>query len=90
MVVPYLLHEDPVTLLPPTNQPRVLYEKIQLINPFWLILDEDVTYSIVVENITVKKNKGYVQSACSAFKCYNIYINIFLRISDKCKVLSEV
>ena len=55
--VPYLLLEYPMALLAPTNQPRFKCEKIQLHNSFESILDEDVPYSIVVENVTARETR---------------------------------
>ena len=57
----------PMALLPPTNHPRMECEKTQINNSFESILDEDVQYSIVVKNITARRNKGYVQSICNTF-----------------------
>ena len=53
----YLLDEDPVTLLASTNQPRIKCEKIYLNNSFESILDEDVQYSMLVENITAEETR---------------------------------
>ena len=57
LIVPFLLYEAQMTLLAPTNQPRIKCKKILLYNSFESILDEDVPYSIVVENVTVGETK---------------------------------
>ena len=44
--VSYLLHEHPVSLLAPTNNPSIKCEKTEVNNSFESILDEDVPYSI--------------------------------------------
>ena len=44
--VSYLLHEHPVPLLAPTNNPSMKCEKTEVNNSFESILDEDVPYSI--------------------------------------------
>ena len=44
--VSYLLHEHPVSLLAPTNNPSMKCEKTEVNNSFESILDEDVPYSI--------------------------------------------
>ena len=54
---PYLLHGDPITLLAPTNHPRIKCKKTQLKNLSESIRDEDVPYLIVVENITAKETR---------------------------------
>ena len=71
--MPHLLEEDPMALLAPTNHPRIKCEKTQINNSVESILDEDVPYSIAVENIPLKK-KGYVQSVCNAFFMFFLYI----------------
>ena len=63
----YLLHEDPMALLVPTNESRNKCEKIQLSNSFESILDEDVPYSIAVENIAVEETRNI-------FNVFFIYI----------------
>ena len=80
-------------------------EKIQLTR-FQLILDEDVSYSIVVENSTVEETRDMFK-AFAMLLCLFLYIQfavcekkleatflliqkLFLPISDKRKVLSEV
>ena len=103
--VPYLLREDPMALFAPTNQPRIKCEQIQLHNSFDKILDEDVRYSVAVENITVEETrdmvKAFVMLLC-VFYIFNleypkklkvtflIIQKLFLRISDKCKMPSGV
>ena len=79
-----LLHEHPIALLAPTNNPRMKWEKTQIKNLFESIQDEDVTYSIVFENITAEE-KGYVQSVCIAFFNVFLYIlyNIQFGVSEK-------
>ena len=54
--MPCLLHEHPT----------MKCEKTQIKNLFESIQDEDVTYSIVFENITAEETE-YVQSVCIAF-----------------------
>ena len=44
--VSYLLHEHPVSLLAPTNNPSMKCEKTEVNNSFESILDEDVPHSI--------------------------------------------
>ena len=44
--VSYLLHEHPVPLLAPTNNPLMKCEKTEVNNSFESILDEDVPHSI--------------------------------------------
>ena len=57
--MPYLVHEHPMALLAPANHPRIMeYEKTQMNNSFESMLDEDVPYSIVVENITAEETIG--------------------------------
>ena len=60
--VPYLLHEDPMAGLAPTNQPRIKCEKIQLNDLFESIFDEDVPYSIVVENIIIEETRDMLKA----------------------------
>ena len=60
--MPYLLHEDPMAGLAPTNQPRIKCEKIQLNDLFESIFDEDVPYSIVVENITIEETRDMLKA----------------------------
>ena len=69
----YLLHEDPMALLVPTNESRNKCEKIQLSNSFESILDEDVPYSIVVENITAEEIRNI-------FKVFAMLLYVFLYI----------
>ena len=57
--MPYLLHEDPTELLIPANHPRTKCEKTQ-------ILDEDVPYSIVVENIAAEGTRDMFNAFCFA------------------------
>ena len=71
--MPCLLHEHPIALLAPTNNPRMKCEKTQIKNLFESIQDEDATYSIVFENITAEET-GYVQSVCIAF--FNVFLYI--------------
>ena len=47
-----------MALLVPANRPRIKCEKAQINNLFVSILDKDVTYSIVVENITAEETKN--------------------------------
>ena len=86
----------------PTNQPRIKFEKIQLNNSLESILDEDVPYSIVVENIIVGVTRDIFAIPYIFFYIFNLEYpkkleatfllieKLFLRISDKCKVLSKV
>ena len=52
--MPYLLPEDPAALLALANHPRTKCEKTEIDNSIELILDEDIPYSIVVENIAAE------------------------------------
>ena len=63
----YLLHEDPMALLAPTNQPGFICEKIHLNNAFESILDDDVPYSIVVENITARETRDMFKYVYQTF-----------------------
>ena len=69
--MPYLLHEDPMAGLAPTNQRRIKCEKIQLNDSFESIFDEDVPYSIVVENITIEETrdmfKAFAMLLCALY-----------------------
>ena len=58
--VPYLLHEDPMDLL--HEDPRIKCEKIQLNDLFESIFDEDVPYSIVVENIIIEETRDMLKA----------------------------
>ena len=101
--VPYLLREDPMALFAPTNQPRIKCEQIQLHNSFDKILDEDVRYSVAVENITVGETRDMVRALAMLLCVFYIFnleypkkleatslLIFFLRISDKCEVSSKV
>ena len=70
--VPYLLREDPMALFAPTNQPRIKCEQIQLHNSFDKILDEDVRYSVAVENITVGETRDMIK-AFAKLLCVFVY-----------------
>ena len=72
--MPFLLYEAQMTLLAPTNQPRIKCEKILLYNSFESILDEDVPYSIVVENVTVGETKDMFK-VFATLLCF--FFNIF-------------
>ena len=100
---PYLLREDPMALFAPTNQPRIKCEQIQLHNSFDKILDEDVRYSVAVENITVGETRDMVRALAMLLCVFYIFnleypkkleatslLIFFLRISDKCEVSSKV
>ena len=100
--VPYLLREDPLALFAPTNQPRIKCEQIQLHNSFDKILDEDVRYSVAVENITVGETRDMVRALAMLLCVFYIFnleypkkleatslLIFFLRISDKCEVSSK-
>ena len=100
--VPYLLREDPMALFAPTNQPRIKCEQIQLHNSFDKILDEDVRYSVAVENITVGETRDMVRALAMLLCVFYIFnleypkkleatslLIFFLRISDKCEVSSK-
>ena len=54
----YLLHEHPMGFLVPSNESRNECEKIQLSNSFESILNEDVPYSIAVENIAAEETRN--------------------------------
>ena len=56
--VSYLLHEHPMGFLVPSNESRNECEKIQLSNSFESILNEDVPYSIAVENIAAEETRN--------------------------------
>ena len=101
--VPYLLREDPMALFAPTNQPRIKCEQIQLHNSLDKILDEDVRYSVAVENITVGETRDMVRALAMLLCVFYIFnleypkkleatslLIFFLRISDKCEVSSKV
>ena len=80
--VPYSLHEDPKTLLAPTNQTRIECEKIQLNNSFESLLKKDVQYSVIVENITV----GETRDMLKAFAMFlYFFIHIQFGVSEKLK-----
>ena len=103
--VPYLLREDPMALFAPTNQPRIKCETTQLHNSFDKILVENIRYSVAVENITVGETRDMVKAFAMllcVFYIFNLEYpkkleatflliqKLFLRISDKCKMPSEV
>ena len=103
--VPYLLREDPMALFAPTNQPRIKCEQIQLHNSFDKILDEDVRYSVAVENITVGETRDMIKAFAMLLCVFYIFNlehpkkleatfllieKLFLQISDKCKVPCKV
>ena len=61
-------------LFSPTNQPGMKCQKIQLHNSFESsILDEDVRYSIIVENVTVRVLRDI-------FKAFAMFFDVFLYI----------
>ena len=68
--MPYPLHEHPVALLAPNNHPRVKCEKTQ----FESIQDEDVPYSVTVENITAEGTGDIFKAFALHFLCAYIYI----------------
>ena len=70
MRVLYLLHENPVALLAPTNHPQIKCEKPHLNNLFELILDEDLPYSIVLENITAEETRDMFKAFAMLFMCF--------------------
>ena len=74
--MPYLLHEHPMALLAPNNHPRVKCEKTQ----FDSIQDEDVPYSIAVENITAEETGDIFKAFALHFLCAYIYIYIYIYI----------
>ena len=57
----------------PTNDQRIECEKIQLNNSEWM-LDKDVPYSIVVENITAEETRNI--SFAMFFMCFYIFLYI--------------
>ena len=71
--VPYLLHDYQITLLAPTNHPRIECEKNQVNNTFESILDEDAPYSNVVKNITSEETRDM-------FKAFEMDFFVFLYI----------
>ena len=70
--VPYLLHEDPMALLAPTNHPRIKCEKAQLNNSLGSILEKDVPYSIVAENVTAEETRDVFKALTMLFMCFFI------------------
>ena len=71
--MPYLLHDYQITLLAPTNHPRIECEKNQVNNTFESILDEDAPYSNVVKNITSEETRDM-------FKAFEMDFFVFLYI----------
>ena len=72
--MPYLLHEHPMALLASANHPRIIeYEKTQMNNSLESILDEDVPYSIVVENITSEETIGLCSKRLQSFFLFFLY-----------------
>ena len=72
--MPYLLHDYQMTLLAPTNHPRMECEKTLINNTFELILDEDVPYSIVVKNITVDETRDMFKAFAMDFFVFSYII----------------
>ena len=64
-------------LLAPTNHPRIKCEKTQLNNSFESILDEDVPYSIVVENITAEVTRDMFKMFAMLLMCIFTHSYIF-------------
>ena len=63
-----------MSLLTPTNHPRMKYEKTLINNLFELIQDVDVPYSIVVETITAEETGDMFQAfALHFFVLFYIY-----------------
>ena len=77
--MPYLLHEDPMALLAPTNHPLIKCEKTQLNNSFESILAEDVSYFNRSRRESISRSQSYVQSVCNAFYVF-LYIYIYIYI----------
>ena len=74
----YLLPKDPVALLAPTNHPRIKCEETQINNSFESILDENVPYSIVIENITAEETGDMFKAFAMLFMGFLcIYSHIF-------------
>ena len=84
--MPYLLHKDPMTLLAPISYPRIDCEKTQINNSIESILNEDVPYSIAVENITAEETRDMFKAFAMLFVCFFIYSYIFnSEDPDKCE-----
>ena len=67
-----------MALLAPTNHPRIQREKNPVNNSFQSILDEDVPFSIVVENVTAEETRDMLKAFAMLFLCFFfIYSYIF-------------
>ena len=86
---PYLLHEDLLTLLAPSKHSRIKCEKTQINNSFESILDKDVPYSIVVENITAEETRDMFKAFPMHFSCTFLYIYIIYSIQSIGKSLKH-
>ena len=84
--MPYLLHKDPMTLLAPISYPRIDCEKTQINNSTESILNEDVPYSIAVENITAEETRDMFKAFAMLFVCF-FYIFLYIQFgaSEKCE-----
>ena len=72
--MPYLLHEDPMALLAPTNHPQMKCEITQINNLLESILDKDVPYLLVVKNITAEETMDMFKAFAMFFYIYYIFI----------------
>ena len=81
--MPYLLHDYQITLLAPTNHPRIECEKKQVNNTFESILDEDAPYSIVVKNITVEETRDMFKAFATHFFMFFYILYIQFAVSEK-------
>ena len=87
--MPYLLHEHPMALLAPANHPRIMeYEKTQMNNSFESILDEDVPYSTVVENITAEETIGICSKRLQCIFFF-VFLYIIYPICSIRKILKQ-
>ena len=76
--MPYLLHQDPMALLAPTNHPRIKCKKNQINYSFELILHEDLPYSIAVKYIIAVGTRTMFKAFAMLFMCFfYIYIVIY-------------
>ena len=74
--MPYLLHEDLMVLLAHIIHPGIKSEKTQINNSFESIRDEDVPYSIVVENITAVETRDLFKAFAMLFTCF-LYVFLY-------------
>ena len=80
--MPYLLHEHPMALLASANHPRIIeYEKTQMNNSLESILDEDVPYSIVVENITSEGRNNRASFKAFAILFFFVFFILYIQFA---------